>query len=69
MLSKAYRQSLDQTLSDRVVIDFLSIAAHTGAEKLEKMIAAGEVEEDRQSFGCVILNPTQPRAFLPFLSE
>jgi len=58
---KLYRNPWREILLDGVVLQILQTAAIEADEKLQKMIARGEVEDGRDSFGAVLLDPTRPR--------
>ncbi|HEV2354450.1 MAG TPA: hypothetical protein VGR89_09415, partial [Puia sp.] len=49
------------TLSTGVVLQLLTTAAVDAQEELARMIAADKVEDGRDSFATVLLDPTRPR--------
>jgi hypothetical protein len=63
---KLYRNPWKSVLPDNMLLHQLTAAATLGLEELNRLIAGGWVDAERDSFGAVFLNPTRPREAVNF---
>jgi hypothetical protein len=59
---RLYHNPWSQILDDGVVLQTLQTAAVGAAETLTQMIGRGEVEDDRDSYAAVLVDPTNQRS-------